>query len=91
MSDTPFDEFEQTEAKEAGTVIAALSPTSISLVIAADEKDILGALFKEIDGFDPDISTKAGRDEIASKAYKVTKAKTALIEIAKGLKSGPQA
>lgn len=40
---------------------------------------------KEIDSFVPDVSTKKGRDAIASIAYKVAKSKTALDDVGKEL------
>lgn len=40
---------------------------------------------KEIDAFVPDVSTKKGRDAVASMAYKVSKSKTALDDVGKEL------
>jgi len=40
---------------------------------------------KEIDSFVPDVTTKKGRDAIASMAYKVAKSKTALDDVGKEL------
>lgn len=40
---------------------------------------------KEIDAFVPDVSTKKGRDAVASMAYKVAKSKTALDDVGKEL------
>lgn len=60
---------------EAGTALAILPRTALPTLIAADDKDILASLFKELDGWEPDISTARGRNEIASKAQKVRVAK----------------
>src|SRR4051812_14164349 len=49
---------------------------------------IIEAIRKEVTGIVPDISTKKGREEIASLAYKVAKSKTALDEMGKKLVSG---
>lgn len=45
----------------------------------------LQAIKKELDAFVPDVTTKKGRDAIASMAYKVAKGKTALDNIGKEL------
>lgn len=45
----------------------------------------LAQIRAEIDGFTPDISTRKGRDAIASIAYKVARSKTALDNVGKEL------
>ena len=45
----------------------------------------LAHIKKEIDSFVPDISTKKGRDAIASMAYKISKSKTAIDDVGKDL------
>lgn len=63
------------ETIEAGTALAILPRAALPTLIAADDKDILASLFKELDGWEPDISTARGRNEIASKAQKIRVAK----------------
>lgn len=60
---------------EPGTALAILPRAALPTLIAADDKDILASLFKELDGWEPDISTARGRNEIASKAQKIRVAK----------------
>lgn len=68
----------------------ALVRQSVSTVLAADTTDILGRLKAELDGFEGDVTTKKGREEITSKAYKVAVAKADLIRLADGLKTDAQ-
>lgn len=72
------------------TAALALVRQNVSTVLAADTTDILGRLKAEIDGFEGDVSTKKGREEIASKAYKVAVAKADLVRLAEGLKTDAQ-
>jgi hypothetical protein len=46
---------------------------------------LLASIRKSIDGFQPDVTTKRGRDEIASIAYRVARSKTYLDGIGKDL------
>ena len=68
------------------TIVKEALPT----IIAADTDDILGKLAKELAGFKPDVSTEAGRKEIASKARKAAVAKMDLIRLAGTLKADHQ-
>lgn len=61
-------------------------PKSLPTILAADQTDIFGRLFAELKDFKPDISTRKGREEIASKALKVSVAKQDLLRLGKTLK-----
>jgi hypothetical protein len=65
--------------------------TSLPVLIAADTTDILGKLKAELDGFEPDTTTKKGRELIATMAMKPRRAKAAYERIAKSLKEDAQA
>jgi len=63
-------------------------PKQNAFEVFSTEKGVDPFLVKireEIDAFIPDASTKKGRDEIASMAYKVARSKTALDEVGKAL------
>lgn len=70
--------------------LALIPPASLPTIIAADKDDILGKLAAELADFEADVSTDAGRKEIASKAYKVARAKQDLIRLAASLKEDAQ-
>lgn len=70
------------DVKELVILPVAMLPT----ILAADDKDILRNLLKELDGWEPDISTVSGRKEIASKAQKVRIAKADFGRLASKLK-----
>lgn len=70
------------------TEIAVLPPreSAISVYSSANGLDpYLAHIRAEIDSFVPDVTTKKGRDAIASIAYKVAKSKTALDNLGKDL------
>src|SRR5260370_1298109 len=48
-------------------------------------KDVLDKIAREVRGIETDISTKAGREAVASLAYKVARSKTALDKMGKDL------
>ena len=54
---------------------------ALELYTAENVDEVLEKIRKEATDFKPDISTKKGRAEIASRAYKVSRSKTALIEL----------
>lgn len=70
------------------TELALLPPRESALTVysAANGLDpYLAQIRAEIDSFVPDVTTKKGRDAIASIAYKVAKSKTALDNLGKDL------
>ncbi|MHC8386808.1 hypothetical protein ACYZTM_01805 [Pseudomonas sp. MDT2-39-1] len=72
----------------ATTELAVAPPQETALVVFTAVKGLepwLQQIRAEIDGFTPDISTRKGRDAIASMAYKVARSKTALDEVGKKL------
>lgn len=72
----------------ADNQIVALPPkeTALQVYSAANGLDpFLAKIREEIDGFTPDVSTRKGRDAIASIAYKVARSKTALDNVGKEL------
>mgnify|MGYP007016145118 CR=1 FL=1 len=72
----------------ADTQIVALPPkeTALQVYSAANGLDpFLAKIREEIDGFVPDVSTRKGREAIASIAYKVARSKTALDNVGKEL------
>lgn len=72
----------------ADNQIVALPPkeTALQVYSAANGLDpFLAKIREEIDGFVPDVSTRKGRDAIASIAYKVARSKTALDNVGKEL------
>jgi colicin import membrane protein len=75
---------------QQSTALALISPASLPTILAADKEDILGRLLKDLEGFDPDVTTPKGRREIASKAHKVAASKMDLIRLAGTLKEGAQ-
>lgn len=68
------------------TALAILPRALLPVILAADDKDIFGSLYAELKDFKADISTKKGRDEIASKARKVAVAKMDLVRLGDALK-----
>src|SRR5580658_5865272 len=82
MSDT----IEARPDSTAPVAVRAALPTTL----AADNADILGKLERELSGFVGDITTKKGREEIASKARKAAVAKMDLKRLASSLKTGHQ-
>jgi colicin import membrane protein len=72
----------------ANTELAVVPPQETALAVYSAEKGLepwLQKIRTEIDGFTPDISTRKGRDAIASMAYKVARSKTALDDVGKKL------
>lgn len=72
----------------ANTELAVVPPQETALAVYSTEKGLepwLQKIRTEIDGFTPDISTRKGRDAIASMAYKVARTKTALDDVGKKL------
>lgn len=60
--------------------------TALQVYSAANGLDpFLAKIREEIDGFTPDVSTRKGREAIASIAYKVARSKTALDNVGKEL------
>ena len=62
--------------------LVIIPASSVPTLIAADTTDILGKLYKELEGYVPDASTQDGRDEIGSKAKKVGTAKQDFVRLA---------
>lgn len=72
----------------ATTELAVVPPQETALVVYSKEKGLepwLQQIRTKIDGFTPDISTRKGRDAIASMAYAVARSKTALDDVGKKL------
>lgn len=72
----------------ANTELAVVPPAETALAVYSTPHGLepwLQQIRTEIDGFTPDISTRKGRDAIASMAYKVARSKTALDEVGKKL------
>ncbi|WP_223535789.1 hypothetical protein [Pseudomonas sp. GL-B-16] len=72
----------------ANTELTVVPPQETALAVYSAEKGLepwLQKIRTEIDGFTPDISTRKGRDAIASMAYKVARSKTALDDVGKKL------
>lgn len=70
------------------TELIVLPPKETALQVYSTPQGLepyLAAIKTELDAFVPDVSTKKGRDAIASIAYKVAKGKTALDNIGKDL------
>lgn len=70
------------------TEIAVLPPRESAITVYSSANGLdpyLAHIRAEIDAFVPDVSTKKGRDAIASIAYKVAKSKTALDNLGKDL------
>lgn len=74
-------------AKKTGELIALPEPESALAVFGKPQglDPYLAKIKEELDSFVPDVSTKKGRDAIASIAYKVAQSKTALDNIGKDL------
>lgn len=90
MNDTSVITIEPETKASTSTALTVLK-TSIPALIAADKDDLLSKLKAEIDGFEPDTSTKKGRELIASMAMKPRRVKAAYGRIADSLKEGAQA
>lgn len=74
--------------KEQNTDLIALPPSETALQVYSTPMGLdpfLAQIKAELDAFVPDVTTKKGRDAIASIAYKVAKGKTALDNIGKDL------
>lgn len=72
----------------ASTDLIVSLPAVPNVATFTDEKEfdkLYDAILKKIDEHKPDVSTKKGRDEIASLAYKVARTKTALDKQGKDL------
>ncbi|MCE0464860.1 hypothetical protein [Pseudomonas uvaldensis] len=72
----------------ASTELAPVPPAETALAVYSAPKGLepwLQKIRTEIDGFTPDISTRKGREAIASMAYKVARSKTALDDVGKKL------
>lgn len=72
----------------AKTELAVVPPQETALAVYSTEKGLepwLQVIRSKIDGFTPDISTRKGRDAIASMAYAVARSKTALDDVGKKL------
>ena len=70
------------------TELALLPPKESALQVYSAPNGLdpyLARIKEELDAFVPDVSTKKGRDAIASMAYRVAKSKTALDNIGKDL------
>lgn len=68
--------------------LAVVPPQETALAVYSAEKGLepwLQVIRSKIDGFTPDISTRKGRDAIASMAYAVARSKTALDDVGKKL------
>lgn len=68
--------------------LAVVPPQETAMAVFSAEKGLepwLQQIRIEIDGFTPDISSRKGRDAIASMAYKVARSKTALDDVGKKL------
>lgn len=73
---------------EQTTEVALLPPKETALQVFTAEAGLdpyLAKIKKEIDAFTPDVTTKKGRDAIASIAHKVARSKTALDNVGKEL------
>lgn len=72
----------------ASTELAVVPPQETALAVYSTEKGLepwLQVVRSKIDGFTPDISTRKGREAIASMAYAVARSKTALDDVGKKL------
>jgi hypothetical protein len=72
----------------ANTELAVVPPQETALAVYSTEKGLepwLQVIRSKIDGFTPDISTRKGREAIASLAYAVARSKTALDDVGKKL------
>lgn len=72
----------------ANTELAVVPPQETALAVYSAEKGLepwLQVIRSKIDGFTPDISTRKGREAIASMAYAVARSKTALDDVGKKL------
>lgn len=58
--------------------LTVIEPTNAVAIYSGGLDDILARIAKELKQFTPDISTVAGRKEIASRAYKASRCKTQL-------------
>lgn len=70
------------------TELVALPPKETALQVYSTENGLepfLAQIRAEIDGFVPDVTTRKGRDAIASIAHKVARSKTALDDVGKQL------
>ncbi len=72
----------------AQTELAVVPPPETALAVFSAVNGLepwLQQIRTEIDGFTPDISSRKGRDAIASMAYKIARSKTALDDVGKKL------
>lgn len=70
------------------TELVALPPKETALQVYSTENGLepfLAQIREEIDGFIPDVTTRKGREAIASIAHKVARSKTALDDVGKQL------
>lgn len=72
----------------ANTQLAVVPPAETALAVYSKPNGLepwLQQIRTKIDGFTPDISTRKGREAIASMAYAVARSKTALDDVGKKL------
>lgn len=76
-----------TKIEAAGTHIATVvEQTPVIVLTDHDQRDAFYAhIQREVDAFQPDVSTEKGRKEIKSFAYKITRTKTAIDDAGKKL------
>ena len=85
---TLFTEDSEEYLNRATTDLAVLPRSALPTILAADTNDILGKLRDKVLAHKPDISTVAGRKEIASLAHEVASSKMDLIRLGKSLTEG---
>ncbi len=78
------------EGNQMNTSLSIISASSLPTLTQADKNNIFGKLYSELDGFTPDVSSKKGREEIASKARKVAVAKMDMVRLSQTLKEDHQ-
>ena len=82
MNDTPILTAAEQQQSTALVVIPA---GELPQIVAADKDGILAGLAAKVAAFDSDMSTKKGRDACRSLSYEISRVKTKLDTLGKGL------
>lgn len=87
MMNYPLHRYAKEKVMTESTELVLIAPETALEVYTADKglDPYLAKIKAEVDGFIPDITTKKGRDAIASMAYKVSQSKTYLDKTGKEL------
>lgn len=77
-------------SESINTILTLIPAGTLPTLLRADKENIFSKLYDELKDFFPDATNKKGREEIASKAHKVSKAKMDMVRLSQTLKENHQ-